>query len=593
MDKKSDQSSFLFLLRYLWPYGPLLGLTFVALCFAAGTVLFLGQNLRSLIDQGFAHSNPTFLNQSLISLIILVSILSMASFARSYLSAGLGEKVSTDIKTDGFKNLLGLSPQFYQVNSVGALQSQLHTDTALIQVLLGGSASTGLRSMIQFIGAMILLFVSNFKLAALACLMIPLTLIPLVIFGKKVKATAKNAQEAQTHCAEFSEESLEAIQTLQAYGRQNSASKKFNGMARRALALSNKRILATSLLSTAVIFLVFSAVSCLMWYGGHEVLKGHLTSGELISFVFYAVLAAGSINSLSYVYGDWQRALAACSRLQELLSSMSSLPEAKRRKIFTSLGMGQIRFQNVDFTYPNTDSQLVLKDLNMLIKKGETVALVGPSGAGKSTVFNLLMRFYDPSKGQVLIEDINLKELDLTSLRSMIGWVPQSPAIFKDTVYENIRMSRPDASNQMVENAANLAHATEFIHRLPQGFNTVLGHQGVGLSTGQKQRIAIARAILKEPSILLLDEATNSLDSESEFQVQKAIEQLMKNRTTIIVAHRLSTVLNANRILVLDHGHIIASGSHSSLLKNCPTYQRFVELQFSGETTFQMRKVVA
>jgi ATP-binding cassette, subfamily B, bacterial len=591
MNDKQGRSSFFFLLRFIWPYSHLVLLTFLALCLAAGTVLFLGQGLRTLVDQGFANSNPALLNQALISLLALVALLSLASFSRSYLSSWLGEKISTDIKTKLFKHLLSLPPEFYQKNSLGNLQSQLHSDSMLIQVLLGGSASTGLRSIIQFFGAMCLLFVSNPKLAGLACFMMPLTLLPLVIFGRQVRQTARHAQEAEGQASGYSNESISSIQTIQAYGRQQESLEKFKALTQESLRLARKRIFAQSCLSTAVIFLVFAAVSGLMWYGGHEVLAKNITSGDLISFVFYAVLAAGSINSLSQVYGDWQRALAACERLADLLHIKSSITMADKFSSLPLHDIGQITFKNVDFNYPGND-EVVLSDFNLNIKRGETVALVGPSGAGKSTVLNLLMRFYDPTRGQILIENVNIKDLEMTVLRNTLGWVPQEPTIFKATVYENIRFSRPDASDGMVESAARSAYAIDFINKLPQGFDTVLGTEGVGLSSGQRQRLAIARAILKEPDILLLDEATNSLDSESEFQVQKAIDHLMKGRTTLIVAHRLSTVLNANRILVIDKGQIVATGSHTALLRQSPIYQRFVELQFdSGEKKNKIRQL--
>jgi ATP-binding cassette subfamily B protein len=581
MNHKPGRSAFLFLLRFIWPYSHFILLTIFALCMAAGTVLLLGQGLRSLVDQGFVHSSPVYLNQALISLFILVIVLSLASFARSYLSSWIGEKICTDIKARLFKHLLELSPEFYQRNSIGELQSQLHNQTMLIQVLIGGSASTGLRSIIQFLGAMGLLFVSNTKLATIACMIMPLTLLPLLVFGQRVRQTARIAQEAEGKAAAYSNELLAAVKTVQAYGRQAESYGKFRALSQDAVRKANKRIFAQSCLSTAVIFLVFSAVSCLMWYGGHEVISKNITPGDLISFVFYAVLAAGSINSLTQVHGDWQRALAACGHLNDLLRVQSSIVSPTKTHSLRTHPMGQITFRDVDFSYPGQE-QVVLSEFNLSIKRGETVALVGPSGAGKSTMFNLLMRFYDPIKGQVLMDNTDLKEWDLGSLRQVMGWVPQEPTIFRDTVYENIRFSRPEASNEMVEAAARAAHSLDFIQKLPKGFETVLETEGIGLSSGQRQRLAIARSILKEPSILLLDEATNSLDSESEFQVQKAIDQLMRGRSTIIVAHRLSTVLNADRILVMDKGRIVASGSHTSLMRQSPIYQRFVELQFQS-----------
>jgi ATP-binding cassette subfamily B protein len=583
MNTKSESSSFLFLLRFLWPYSWIVFLTFIALCLAAGTVLFLGFGLSNLIDRGFGFSNPDFLNQALIGLLMMVSILSIASFARSYLSSWLGEKISMDIKSSIYSHLLTLSPEFYQKNSIGALQSQLHNDTQLIQVLLGGSASTGLRSVIQFLGAMLLLFFINIKLATLACLIMPLTLLPLLVFGRRVRQTARIAQDAEAQAADYSNETLDSILTIQAYGRQIKSLTRFEVLTKEALIKAKKRIFAQSCLSTAVIFLVFAAVSCLMWYGMQEIIAAKITTGGLTSFVFYAVLAAGSVNSLSQVYGDWQRALGACSRLNDLAQIHSSIEVCENPLKLPQHQIGQIDFQDVEFSYPGADNQPVLTNFNLQIQRGKTIALVGPSGAGKSTVFNLLMRFFDPTKGCVKIENINLKELDLSALRSIIGWVPQDPTIFKDTVYENIRLSKPEATDAMVKAAAKAAYALEFIEKLPHGFNTILGNEGIGLSSGQRQRLAIARAILKDPAILLLDEATNSLDSESEFQVQKAIDHLMKDRTTIIVAHRLSTVLNADRILVMDHGKIVATGSHATLLRQSPIYQRFVELQFDPE----------
>lgn len=581
MQSTQGRSSFMFLTRFLRPYGRIVFLTVLFLCMAAATILFFGQGLKVLVDQGFSTTNPDFLNQAFISLLVLVALLSFASFARSYLSSWLGEKISNDIKTFVFQNLLSRSPDFYQKHSVGMLQSQLHSDTQMIQVLLGGSASTGLRSVIQFMGAMVMLFISNMTLASLACLIMPMTLLPLVVFGRKVRQTAKIAQEADGLVAEYSNESMTAVQTLQAYGRQAESLEKFTRLSRDALGKANKRILAQSCLSTAVIFLVFAAVSGLMWYGGHDVISGQITSGELISFIFYAVLAAGSINSLSQVFGDWQRAMAACSRLEDL--TYEPVCGQVDTIALPAQAVGQITFQNVDFSYPGARNEPVLSHFNLRIERGETVALVGASGAGKSTVFNLLMGFYNPDNGVVAVEGIDLKKMDLGSLRGAIGWVPQDPIIFKDSVYDNIRMSRPDASNEMVRAAAKSAYAEDFINHLPDGFETMLGVDGVGLSSGQKQRIAIARAILKDPAILLLDEATNSLDSESEYHVQKAIELLMQGRTTLIVAHRLSTVLNADRIIVMDQGAIVAMGRHNDLINTSPVYKRFVELQFAPE----------
>lgn len=581
MDTSKDRSALYFLFKHVIGYVHIILATLAALSLAAGVVLYLGQNLRQLVDLGFASSNASYLNQALLSLLLLVILLSLASFSRAYLSSLLGEKVSQDIKAKVFKHLLHLTPDFYQAHSTGALQSQLHSDTQLISVLLGGSASTGLRSVIQFAGAMIMLFISNLKLASLACLVMPLTLLPIVLFGRNVRSTARAAQDAESSCAGFTNEAISSVMTIQAFGRQEQTFTNYQKLNQSISSKINKRILAQSGLSTVVIFLVFSAVSCLMWYGGHEVISGKITAGQLVSFVFYAILAAGSINSMTQVYGDSQLALAACARLNEILQFKSNIYNPINICALPDKN-SKIIFMDVDFQYPG-NSTTVLSGFNLTIKRGETIALVGPSGAGKSTVLNLFMRFYDPSQGQILFGEHDLKELDLNALRTTIGWVPQDPVIFNCSVYDNIRYSNPEASNEKVEAAAKSAYALDFIQKLPAGFDTILGTDGSGLSSGQKQRIAIARAILKNPDIMLLDEATNSLDSESEYQVQKAIDHLMKGRTSLVVAHRLSTVLNADRILVLEHGKIIATGTHTTLVRQCPLYQRFVELQLSPE----------
>ncbi|MBP6985504.1 MAG: ATP-binding cassette domain-containing protein [Alphaproteobacteria bacterium] len=578
-----NTSAILFILRKLRTYKIIISLTLLSLILAAGTVIYLGQSLRILVDKGFTQSDPNFLNQALLGLILLIVLLSLASFARSYLSSWLGEKISQDIKTDVFKHLLYQSPNFYQTHSVGVLQSQLHNDSQLIQILLGGSASTGFRSLIQFWGAMIMLFISNLKLASIACMIMPMTLLPIVIFGKRVRHAAKIAQASEAETSDYSHEYLSHIQTIQAYNQQEQSLQKFEGQNTRTMEKTARRVWAQSVLSTSVIFLVFSAVSGLIWYGGHEVIAQRITAGEMISFIFYAVLAAGSINSITQVYGDWQRALSAATRFMDLLAIKPMIDNPSVARLLPEAIQGKINFHQVHFSYIPGGHKYVLEDFNLEIKKGETIAIVGPSGAGKSTVLNLLMRFFDPNQGTISIDNICIKDIHLSDLRRCIGWVPQEPALFKLSVYDNIRFSRPDATNEMVEKAAKDAYASEFITKLPHGFETILGADNINLSSGQRQRIAIARAILKDPSILLLDEATNSLDSESEFQIQKALDRTMKDRTTLIVAHRLTTVLDADRIIVMNHGKIVAMGTHTSLLRNNDIYQRFVELQFDRE----------
>lgn len=580
MKTKQNTSEFLWLLGFLKPYWLAILATFFSLCIAAGSVLYLGQGIRILIDQGFVARNPAVLNQALILLLALVFLMALASFARSFFSSWLGERITSDIRKFAFERLLHYPPQFYRDQSPHLIHNRLHNDTTLIQVLLGGAASTGLRSFIQFLGATTFLFVSNLKLAALSCLIIPLVLLPLIIFGRRVKKEAKKSQGAEAETGRLSQESLSFITTIQAYNQQNRIKERYHLLNKEAISQAFRRILAQSLLSSLVIFLVFAAVSVLMWYGGQEVITGKVSSGEMLSFVFYAILASGSINSLSTFYGDWQRALGACSNLQDLLKRDFFAKATKPLAKFMTNDIGQIEFDHVQFNYPEGKSHFALKDFNLEIKRGETVAFVGPSGAGKSTIFNLLLRFLDPVEGRILIEGIDTKDLDLSDLRQSIGWVSQNPAIFKGSIKANIQFSSPHARDDEIIEAAKAAYAMDFITKCSHGLETELGENGINLSSGQIQRVAIARAFLKNPSILLLDEATNALDSESEFQIQKALDHLMKGRTTLIVAHRLSTVLKANRIVVMDQGQIIAIGSHTSLVRNCPIYKRFVSLQF-------------
>ncbi|MGB0935745.1 MAG: ABC transporter transmembrane domain-containing protein [Alphaproteobacteria bacterium] len=567
------------LLPHLYAYKSALIGVVIALAVAAATVISLGSGLRFLIDEGFAKGSTELLNQALILLVILVGIMAIASFARSYLSAWLGERLVADLKQKLYAHLLYLDMSFFTSQHVGDIQARLHQDAQELQSVIGGAASTGLRSLLQFIGAMIMLFVTSVKLAAITCLIIPLTLLPIGLFGRQLKAQSAVVQDARGQITNFSSESLQNIYTLQATNNEHQNIQQFSDKVTQTLAALHKRIFAHSLLAGTVIFLVFTAISLVLWQGGQDVLQGEMTSGQLIAFVFYAAIAAGSINSMQEMLGECQGAIGAWGRVQEVLSATPKVQIAKSPRSLSQPVEGNIEIRAIDFFHGEAR---ILSDVSLSVKKGETIAIVGPSGSGKTTLFNLILRFYDPAKGGIYIDGVDTSQLSLEDLRSIIGWVPQDPGVFSGTVTDNIRIGSPNAAFAKVQEAAKQAHALEFIQALPKGFNTPLGDRGSTLSGGQRQRIAIARAIIRDPKILLLDEATNALDAESEHHVQQALQHLMRGRTTLIVAHRLSTVLQADRIAVMDKGQIIALGPHTTLMRECALYRRFASLQFEG-----------
>lgn len=578
MALKSRKNTLNYLLEFLRPYRFPLGLTFIALIAAAISVVSLGMGLRYLIDEGFAAHDFMLLNKALLFMLILVAVMAVASFCRSYLSAWVGERVTADIKQEVFKRLLTANPSFYDATSIGTLMSRLHSDTGLIQTFIGGAASTGLRSLIQFSGALFLMFVTNLKLALLLCLVIPFTLLPIFIFGKRVKVYSQKSQDCIAELTSISKEALGAVMTVQAFGNQGLCQNQFQNALEKILKAAHQRIMTRGLLASLVILLAFSSVSLILWIGGREVLMDNMSSGELLSFVFYAALAAGSTNSMGDVIADWQRAATACEHLITL-SNHTSAPAGSAQPLALP-SWENIIFDSVTFCYPRHPGIKALKDISLTIRKGEKIALVGPSGSGKTTLFRLLLRFYDPDQGSICFDHVNAKDIDLKDLRGAIGWVDQEPILFSGSVSDNIRFGNIHASDTDIKAAAHAAFAAGFIENLPQKFETPVGERGLTLSCGQRQRIAIARAILKNPEILLLDEATNALDAESEYQVQMAVERLMQGRTTLVVTHRLSTALQADRIVVFEQGVLIASGAHAGLMRENPLYQRLAALQF-------------
>jgi len=555
----------------------------IALIVAAGTVLAIGAGLRVLIDRGFSAGDPHLLDLALVAMMGAVIILALATFARFHLVSWLGERVVADIRRTIFDRAILLSPSFYETRPVADLLSRLVADTAVLQSTIGSSVSVALRNLLLLCGGMTLLFITSAKLTGLVLLVVPLVVAPILIFGRKVRALSRLTQERLSQASSFAQESLESIRTVQAFGHEHLTKSDFIAKVEESFRTAINRIRARSFLSAIVIFLIFSAVGLILWQGGHDMLAGRISVGELSSFVFYAVVVAGAVGALSEVAGDLQRAAGAAERLSELLALTPEISSPTAPLAFNVDTRDVITFDDVKFSYPSRPDTSALKGVSFSIGRGETVAVVGPSGAGKTTLFQLLLRFYDAQSGHVMVNGVDVRNAELSALRATMAFVPQESAIFSGSAMENIRYGRPNASDAEVIDAARAAAAHDFIHALPQGYATVLGEKGVRLSGGQRQRIAIARAIMREAPILLLDEATSALDAESEQAVTEALDRLMVGRTTLIIAHRLSTVQRATRILVMDHGRIVAEGTHQSLMAAGSLYARLAELQLISD----------
>jgi len=559
----------------------------VALIVAAGTVLGLGSGLRTLVDEGFSTGNAALLDRAVLILFGVVFVLGAASYARYFLVSWIGERVVADIRKAVFGHVLTLSPAYYEVTRSGEVLSRLTADTTLLQMVIGSSVSIALRNFLLLIGGLVLLIVTSAKLTALVLLVVPAVLVPILTYGRRVRRLSRESQDRVADVGAYINETLDAIRTVQAFGHEPFDEEHFGGRVEGAFATAVRRISARALLTAIVIVLVFGAVSVILWIGGHDVLAGRISAGELSAFVFYAIVVAGSVGAISEVIGDLQRAAGATERLFELLETPPEITAPDAPKPLPSPPLGSVAFERVSFRYPSRTDRSTLEELDFSVAPGETVALVGPSGAGKTTIFQLLLRFYDPQAGRILIDGIEIRDVHPRDLRARLGLVPQEPVIFSANARENIRYGKPDASDEEVRAAAEAAHAVEFLDRLPEGFGSFLGERGVRLSGGQRQRIAIARAILRNPRILLLDEATSALDAESERAVQQALDSLMEDRTTIIIAHRLATILKADRIIVLDQGRVAEVGSHEQLSRSGGLYARLAELQFgNGENGF-------
>lgn len=571
------------LMRWLFgqlaPYKAKVICAVVALIIGSGSWLLLGQGVKVVVDEGFVASNADKLNQMMLIVMVIALIGSVAAYFRFYLMIWLGERVSADIRQSVYAHLLTLPPAFFEKTRTGEVISRFTSDTTVLQSVVGMGLSMALRASITFIGALLLMLVTSPMLTLYVLIAVPIVLLPIRIFGAKVRYYARTSQDRVADLGAYVDESLHEIHTVQAYSHEYLDKSMFEGRVEDVMLAAKSRIRFRALLVSCIMGISITAITIVAWLGAQQVLNGSLSAGELTAFMFYAVMAGGAVATISEVIGEIQKAAGASERLMELLNTSSSVVEPLTPTLLPKIVSGNLTLSQVDFVYPTGEGALALQQISLAIDAGERIALVGPSGAGKSSLFQLLLRFYDIQAGQITLEGVDITQLELDTLRRQFALVPQESVIFATSVADNIRYGRPDASDEEVQAAAKAARANEFIDMLPDGYETYLGERGVRLSGGQKQRISIARAILADRPILLLDEATSSLDAANEQYIKLALDELMRGKTTLIIAHRLSTVINADRIVVMDQGKIVAIGKHQHLIENNALYREFAQLQ--------------
>ncbi|MGH6865873.1 MAG: ABC transporter transmembrane domain-containing protein [Methyloceanibacter sp.] len=566
---------------YVLRYKAMVASGLLALLVSAAATLAVPLAVRRMIDLGFSGIDPDLIDKYFITLVGVGLILAVASAARFYCVNWLGERVVADIRRDVFKHLTGLSPAFYEVSHSGEVMSRLTADTTQVKAVASTAVSQAIRNVLLLAGATVMMVVTSPKLSLAVLIAIPVIVLPLVAFGRSVRARSREAQDTLAHASAYASESLGQVRVLQAFTHEKATASRFAAAVEKSFQAANTRAQARAGLTAIAIFLVFACVVGVLWYGAQDVLSGAMTGGRLGQFVLYAVVAAASVGGLSDVWGEVSQAAGAAERLAELLQMQSAIRSPANPKALPAPPRGEVAFREVSFTYPLRPGRSALSDIDFQVMPGERVALVGPSGAGKTTIFALLLRFYDVDSGKVEVDGVAVNEADLNALRSRFAIVPQETALFADSVAANIAYGAEGASQVEIVAAAKAAFAHDFIAALPQGYDTMLGEGGVTLSAGQRQRLAIARAVLRNAPILLLDEATSALDANSETLVQRALDKVMEGRTTLVIAHRLATVMRADRILVLDHGRLVEEGTHQSLIRRGGVYARLAELQFA------------
>ena len=581
MESQSSSKLLFHSSRFLKPYKKQIVWAAIALIFTAGLNLALVQYVRIIVDEGFVASSMASLGQAITGFAIISILQALGTFARFYWVSWLGERVTADLRRAVYSHIITLHPGYYEANLSGEIQSRITTDTTLIQSVIGSSASVALRNLLLLIGGAVFMFITNPRLTTVVLICIPLVVGPIMVFGRRVRRLSRSTQDKVANVGAYVGERNQQIKTVQAYNHQEYDRKEFADHVENAFDIALKRIKTNAFLITTVMTLVFAAIAVMIWVGGQDVITGTMSAGELTAVIVYAVMVAMAVAAIAGVLAELQRAAGALERLMDLLYAESEITAPTNPRQFARKPKGALSIDKLTFAYPTRQGNPALQNISLEIEPGENIALVGPSGAGKSTLFDLILRFYDPRVGTIQLEGIDIRELDPKELRSHIAVVAQQPAMFTGNVSDNIRYGDPEAEESSVKAAAKAAYADNFIEELPDKYESFLGESGIRLSGGQKQRIAIARAILKDPEILLLDEATSALDAESERQVQMALEKLMQDRTSLIIAHRLATVKNVDRIIVMNAGTVIAQGTHRELMQNSELYANLAELQFS------------